>query len=115
MRRQGADKEAFETIVASGVRSSLPHGRASERVLGGDEFVTLDFGAVVRGYHSDCTRTVVIGDASPRHREIYDLVLAAQRAALQGIRPGIAGRDADALARRVITDRKSTRLNSSHQ
>ena len=104
IRRQGADKEAFETIVASGVRSSLPHGRASEKVLGQDEFVTLDFGAVMRGYHSDCTRTVVLGDASPRHREIYDLVLAAQRAALQGIRPGVAARDADALARRVITE-----------
>jgi len=104
MRRHGADKEAFDTIVASGVRSSLPHGRATEKVLGHNEFVTLDFGAVVRGYHSDCTRTAVLGDASPRHREIYDLVLAAQRAALAGIRPGIAARDADALARQVITE-----------
>lgn len=104
MRRQGADKEAFETIVASGVRSSLPHGRASEKLLGHNEFVTLDFGAVVRGYHSDCTRTIVLGEASPRHREIYDLVLAAQRAALAGIRPGVAARDVDALARRVITE-----------
>jgi len=104
MRRHGADKEAFDTIVASGVRSSLPHGRATEKVVAPGEFVTLDFGAVVRGYHSDCTRTVVLGDASPRHREIYDLVLAAQRAALGGIRPGVAARDADALARRVITE-----------
>src|SRR3989454_1863454 len=104
MRRHGADKEAFDTIVASGVRSSLPHGRATEKVVAPGEFVTLDFGAVVRGYHSDCTRTVVLGDASPRHREIYDLILAAQRAALGGIRPGVAARDADALARRVITE-----------
>lgn len=104
MRRQGADKEAFETIVASGVRSSLPHGRASEKTLGGGEFVTLDFGAVVRGYHSDCTRTVVLGDASPRQREIYDLVLAAQRAALSAIRPGASARDVDALARQVIVE-----------
>ena len=104
MRRHGADKEAFDTIVASGVRSSLPHGRATEKVLAPGEFVTLDFGAVVRGYHSDCTRTMVLGDASPRQREIYDLVLIAQRAALAGIRPGIAARDADALARRMITE-----------
>lgn len=104
MRRHGADKEAFETIVASGVRSSLPHGRVSDKVLGSGEFVTLDFGAVVRGYHSDCTRTVVLGEASPRHREIYELVLTAQQRALAGLRPGLTTKDADALARQVITD-----------
>src|SRR5437773_10848460 len=104
MRRQGADKEAFETTVASGVRSSLPHGRESEKVLRQHDFITLDIGAVVRGFHSDCTHTIVPGDASPRHRELYDLGLAAQPAALQGIRPGIAGRAADALARRVLTE-----------
>jgi len=104
MRRQGADKEAFETIVASGVRSSLPHGRASDKVLGPGEFVTLDFGAVVAGYHSDCTRTVVLGAASARQREIYNLVLTAQQRALAGLRPGLGTKDADALARQVITD-----------
>lgn len=104
MRRHGADKEAFETIVASGVRSSLPHGRASDKVLGSGEFVTLDFGAVVGGYHSDCTRTVVLGEASSRQREIYELVLTAQQRALAGLRPGLNTRDADALARQVITD-----------
>lgn len=104
MRREGADKEAFETIVASGVRSSLPHGRASLKALESGDFVTLDFGAVVDGYHSDCTRTVVLGGPSARQREIYDLVLTAQEAAVRGIRPGLAGRDADALARRIIAD-----------
>ncbi len=102
MRRHGADKEAFETIVASGVRSSLPHGVASDKLLGRGEFVTLDFGAVVDGYHSDCTRTVVLGEPSPRHREVYDLVLTAQQTALAGLRPGVSARDADALARQVI-------------
>ncbi len=104
MRRQGADKEAFETIVASGARSSLPHGRASDKALGPGEFVTVDFGAVVQGYHSDCTRTVMLGEPSARHREIYDLVLAAQQAALRGIRPGLSGKEADALARQIIVD-----------
>jgi len=104
MRRQGADKEAFEIIVASGVRSSLPHGLASNKTLAPGEFVTLDFGAVVRGYHSDCTRTVVLGHASPRHREIYDLVLTAQQTALAGLRPNVNARDVDALARQVIAD-----------
>jgi Xaa-Pro aminopeptidase len=104
MRRQGAEREAFSSIVASGARSSLPHGRASDKPLASGELVTLDFGAVVDGYHSDCTRTVVLGPATSRQREIYDLVLRAQTAALQGLRPGLAGRDADALARRVIAD-----------
>jgi Xaa-Pro aminopeptidase len=104
MRRQGAEKEAFETIVASGVRSSLPHGRASDKKLGPGEFVTLDFGAVIRGYHSDCTRTVALGHVSPRQREIYDLVLTAQQTALAGLRPGVNARDVDALARQVIAD-----------
>ncbi len=104
MRRQGAEKEAVETIVASGVRSSLPHGRASDKTLGSGEFVTLDYGAVVGGYHSDCTRTVALGPVSPRHRELYDLVLSAQQAALAGLRPGLSTKDADALARQFITD-----------
>ena len=104
MRRHGAEREAFSSIVASGARSSLPHGRASDKPLGAGEFVTLDFGAVVDGYHSDCTRTVVLGSASDSQREIYDLVLRAQTAALQGLRPGLSGRDADALARQVIAD-----------
>ena len=103
MRRQGADKEAFETIVASGVRSSLPHGVASNKALEPGELVTLDFGAAVRGYHSDCTRTVALGQASARQREIYTLVLTAQQTALNGLRPGLSGKDADTLARQVIT------------
>ncbi len=104
MRRDGADKEAFETIVASGVRSSLPHGRASSKGLQAGDFVTVDFGAVAGGYHSDCTRTVVLGDPSDRQREIYNLVRTAQEAALHGIRPGLSGKDADALARKVIAE-----------
>jgi Xaa-Pro aminopeptidase len=104
MRRQGAEKEAFETIVASGPRSALPHGRASDRVLQPGDFVTLDFGAVYRGYVSDCTRTVVLGEASPRHQQLYATVLAAQRAALAGIRPGMTGKAADAIARTIITE-----------
>jgi len=104
MRRRGADKEAFETIVASGPRSALPHGRASERVLARGDFVTLDFGALYRGYVSDCTRTVVLGEVSQKQREVYELVLAAQRAALAGIKPGISGKDADTIARKIITD-----------
>jgi len=102
MRRHGAEKEAFETIVASGPRSALPHGRAGDRALQAGEFVTLDFGAMVDGYVSDCTRTVVLGEATPRHEEVYGVVRRAQQEALAGIRPGLSGREADALARNVI-------------
>lgn len=102
MRGQGADAAAFPTIVASGERSALPHGVASDRAIGSGEFVTLDFGAHYKGYCSDLTRTVVVGKATDRHREIYDIVLEAQWTALQGIRPGMTGREADALTRDVI-------------
>ena len=104
MRRSGAEKEAFETIVASGPRSALPHGRASDRVLERGDFVTLDFGAQYRGYVSDCTRTIVLGEASPKHHEVYATVLASQQAALSGIRPGMTGKVADGIARTIIAE-----------
>ncbi|UVI32275.1 M24 family metallopeptidase [Paenibacillus spongiae] len=103
MRSRGATSSSFETIVASGERSALPHGVASDRIIGSDEFVKLDFGAYMNGYCSDLTRTVVVGSPSDRHREIYDIVLEAQLTTLSGIKPGMTGREADALARDVIT------------
>lgn len=102
LRRRGSERMPFDVIVASGPRSALPHGVASDRVIGPGEFVTVDFGAVVDGYHADCTRTVATPPVSERHREIYGIVLAAQEAALRGLRPGLTGREADALAREVI-------------
>ncbi len=104
MRRRGAERMAFDIIVASGPRSALPHGVASDRIIGPGEYVTVDFGAVVGGYCSDCTRTVVTGPVTDRQREVYDTVLRAQGAALAGLRPGLTGREADALARSVIVD-----------
>jgi Xaa-Pro aminopeptidase len=102
MRKGGASGPSFETIVASGERSALPHGVASERIVGTNEFVKLDFGAYYKGYCSDITRTVVVGKASERHREIYNIVLEAQLHALANIRPGMSGREADALSRDII-------------
>lgn len=104
MRKNGAEKAAFDIIVASGPRSALPHGRASDKMVTDGEFVTMDFGAVYEGYHSDITRTVVVGKASARQREIYDLVRAAQQAGLDAVAAGKTGRDVDAAARRVIGD-----------
>jgi Xaa-Pro aminopeptidase len=102
MRRAGAERAAFETIVASGPRSALPHGRASDRRLRRGDLVTFDFGAAVGGYHSDCTRTLVLGPASAEQRTIYALVRDALEAAEAAIRPGMTGRQADALARERI-------------
>jgi len=102
MRRRGASGPSFDTIVASGERSALPHGVASARKIGTDEFVKLDFGALYNGYCSDLTRTVVIGKPTDKHREIYAIVLEAQMHALAHIRPGMTGREADALTRDII-------------
>jgi Xaa-Pro aminopeptidase len=103
MRRNGASGPSFDTIVASGERSAMPHGVASDRVIGKGEFVTLDFGAYYKGYCSDITRTVVVGKPSDKQREIYAIVLEAQQAALDRLAPGMTGKQGDALTRDVIT------------
>ncbi|WP_317891248.1 M24 family metallopeptidase [Paenibacillus oceani] len=102
MRQHGAASVSFETIVASGERSALPHGKASGRVLRSGEFVKMDFGAYYKGYCSDITRTVMLGKPTEKHRELYDIVLEAQMHTLEHIRPGMTGKAADALARDVI-------------
>lgn len=103
MRTHGATSSSFDTIVASGERSALPHGVASERVIQGNEFITFDFGALLDGYCSDLTRTIAIGTPDPKLKEIYDIVLEAQLHALDHIKPGMTGREADALCRDIIT------------
>ncbi|MDG0789793.1 Xaa-Pro peptidase family protein [Cohnella ginsengisoli] len=103
MRKLGASGTSFDTIVASGERSAMPHGVASDRIIGPGEFVTLDFGASYKGYCSDLTRTVVVGPATERHKEIYGIVLEAQLHALAHLKPGITGREGDALTRDIIT------------
>lgn len=102
MRKQGAEKSAFDIIVASGVRSALPHGRASEKAIASGDFVTMDFGAVYAGYHSDMTRTVVVGQASDQQRQIYEVVLQAQITGLAAIKPGASCKEVDAAARSII-------------
>lgn len=102
MRKHGASGTSFDTIVASGERSALPHGVASERVIGNNEFVKLDFGAYYKGYCSDITRTVFVGKPTDKHLEIYNIVLEAQLHGLKHIKPGMSGIDADELCRSVI-------------
>lgn len=101
-RRLGAEGMSFETIVAGGERSALPHGRASESKLPRRGFVTLDFGVVFDGYCSDMTRTVHLGKPDPERRRVYDSVLEAQVAALARAQPGILSGEVDAAARNVL-------------
>ncbi|MFF2527539.1 M24 family metallopeptidase [Brevibacillus sp. NPDC058079] len=103
MRKQGATGSAFDMIVASGVRGALPHGRASEKVIQAGEMVTLDFGAAYQGYNSDITRTLSVGEPDPKMREIYEIVLRAQLAGLEALKPGVSAKDADAATRDIIT------------
>lgn len=104
MRKNGASGTSFDTIVASGKRSCMPHGVATDKVIGIGDFVTLDFGCRLDGYCSDMTRTLVVGKCSERQREIYDTVLRAQKAALDMIAPGVKCSDIDKAARDVITE-----------
>jgi len=103
LRRGGTEGYPFPTIVASGPRSALPHARTTARVIAPGDFLLLDFGAIVDGYVSDVTRTFVVG-APPTARQLdtFRLVAGAQRAALAGLRAGLSGRQADALARDVL-------------
>lgn len=98
----GGEGESFDNIVASGPNSSKPHHRGSPRKLRAGDPVTIDLGGVVGGYCSDLTRTPVIGKVSKKFEEIYNIVLAANEAAIDGLRPGMKGKEGDALAREVI-------------
>jgi Xaa-Pro aminopeptidase len=101
-RLAGAEGMSFETIVASGERSALPHGRASSARLPKRGFVTLDFGVILDGYLSDMTRTIHMGKALPGEVEAYDAVLEAQEAAVAVIAPGVTAGDVDEAARSVL-------------
>ncbi len=102
MRKQGATGTSFTTIVASGSRSALPHGTASAKKLARGDLVVLDFGCIFEHYCSDMTRTVAVGQAGAREKEIYQIVLEAQLAGLEILQAGISGAEADQAARQII-------------
>ena len=105
MRKQGATSSSFSIIVASGLRSALPHGVATNKVIQSGDFVTLDYGALYKGYISDITRTVAVGEPTDKLKEIYAVTLEAQELALKAIKPGMTGIEADAIARDYITSK----------
>ena len=101
-RRAGADGMSFPTIIASGARSALPHGRASAEPIPSGGFVVCDFGVILAGYCSDQTRTVWVGSLSAEARRVYDAVREAQQAAVEAVRADISAGDIDAVARNVL-------------
>lgn len=104
MLAHGADGASFETIVAAGANSAIPHHRPTDAVLAAGDFVKIDFGALVAGYHSDMTRTFVLAPVADWQREIYSLVAASQQAGRDALAPGVALSTVDAAARQVIAD-----------
>jgi Xaa-Pro aminopeptidase len=102
MRRRGGEKPAFDTIVASGPRAALPHGKATDKRLRKKETVVVDFGVCFQGYHSDETKTLILGKPDADQRRIYAAVRRAQEKAMKAIRPGAGVRRIDAAAREVI-------------
>jgi Xaa-Pro aminopeptidase len=104
MAELGAERPAFDTIVASGPNGAIPHHAPADRPMRRGDLITMDFGALYRGYHADMTRTVALGEPAGWQREIYDLVAAAQRSGLDAARPDADVADVDAAARDLIRD-----------
>lgn len=104
MRQNGADGISFDTIVVSGVNSSKPHGVPGAKCIEAGDFVTIDFGAVKDGYHSDTTRTFAVGYATDEMRAVYNAVLRAQIAACNAIRPGLSCKEYDGVARSLLAE-----------
>ncbi|NLK20915.1 MAG: aminopeptidase P family protein [Epulopiscium sp.] len=105
MKKNGASDLSFATIVASGAFSSIPHAVPTDKKLENGDFLVMDFGCIYKGYCCDMTRTVVIGKATDKHKEIYNTVLTAQKLALEGIKPLKTGKEMDKIAREYIKSR----------
>ncbi len=104
-KKYGAQNDSFDVIVASGVRGSLPHGTATSKKVGNNEFVTIDFGCVVDGYHSDMTRTICVGKPTAEMKKVYRIVQDAQQKACDYVRSGISAKKIDAISRKHIQSR----------
>ena len=105
MREQGASSVSFDTIVASGVRSALPHGVASDKVIEHGDMITIDFGCYYNGYVSDMTRTFALGDPGEKLKEVYEIVREAHARVNSAVKAGMTGAEVDAIARDYITEK----------
>ena len=104
LKDKGASGMSFDTIVASGVRSAMPHGVASDKLIEFGDLVTLDFGCYYKGYTSDMTRTIAVGQVNPELENIYNIVLEAHNRVIEYTKAGMTGKEVDALARDYITE-----------
>ncbi len=104
MKRLGSTAPSFETIAVSGEKSSMPHGVPNERVVKNGDFITMDFGSLWDGYHSDMTRTVAVGFVTDEMRKVYETVLSANLAAIERVAEGVTAADVDMAARNLISD-----------
>ncbi len=102
MLRHGGEALSFETISVSGKNSSMPHGVPSDKIVENGDFITMDFGTVINGYHSDMTRTIAVGFATDEMKNVYNTVLNAQQSCLANLKAGLSCKDGDELARSVI-------------
>lgn len=105
MRKRGSEGPSFETIVGSGPNSALPHYNAGERRVNSGEFMVLDFGATYKGYCSDTTRTLCMGEPTAKMREVYNVVKEAQEIGVRTVKPGIKAKEVDEAVRKYITDK----------
>ncbi|NLM17045.1 MAG: aminopeptidase P family protein, partial [Candidatus Riflebacteria bacterium] len=105
MKTNGSHVPSFDTIVASGENSSSPHAKPTSKKIKEGEMVKIDFGATYNGYHSDMTRTIFMGKATKKFKEIYDIVLTAQKKAIDAIKPGVPCKEIDAIAREHIASK----------
>tara|TARA_Y100001970_G_scaffold277330_1_gene381336 strand:- start:4681 stop:5244 length:564 start_codon:yes stop_codon:yes gene_type:complete len=101
-KEHGAEGDSYDPIVASGWRSALPHATPTNKTLEKGDFVVMDFGALYNGYHADMTRTIVVGKATEKHREIYQIVLESQLEGIKKARAGITGAEVDKACRDII-------------
>lgn len=104
MRRLGAEGPSFETIVASGRRASMPHGVASDKIVESGDVITMDYGAIYKGYCSDITRTIFLGEPEEEMKKIYEIVLEANLKGLQAVKAEMSGKSVDAVAREFISE-----------
>jgi Xaa-Pro aminopeptidase len=110
MKQHGGEADAFEPIVASGARSALPHARVAHQQIQPGEFLLIDFGCYVDGYAADVTRTVVVGEATARQREMYDAVLQANQISIEAAKPGMLAVELDRVARQYLEERGFAKL-----
>lgn len=104
LKIKGASGPSFDTILISGTKTSLPHGKPDDKVIEDGDLITLDFGALYKGYHADMTRNLIVGEPTKKQIDLYNTVLRAQEAALESLKPGVLSSEPDSVVREIVKD-----------